>query len=215
MYFFCLINISPERYKLAVKQLWEAGQTNIGALRITPSDRGCRKVKNFYKQDMITPRVPSIDWITLASLRESENFKLFLKDPDQEVAGITTWFEVADWFKKSGFKGVKTYPFYIHGYNPSLIYELNQYAGTDYYVVTLISASILKRGGSSGTPYPDHWIVWTDKLTDLKGNIINGSSAPYTTKVKLKIFTWGEILSNELKEITLYEFEKKYFLRCL
>ncbi len=46
-YFFCLINLSASRYKLAVKQLWEAGHTKIGELEIKPSLSGSRRVKSF------------------------------------------------------------------------------------------------------------------------------------------------------------------------
>ncbi|AMW78379.1 hypothetical protein AMD27_05440 [Acinetobacter sp. TGL-Y2] len=215
-YFFCLINLSPSKYKLAVKQLWETGQSKIGELEIKPSINGCRKVQNFYKKSNSQPKIPPIDWITLASLRESENIGLKLNDPSQEVAGITTWGEVANWFKKSGFKGVKKYPFYLNGYNPSLISEINQYAGEDYYVVTLISASLLSSGTSSGTQsFPDHWIIWTDKLRDSKGQAITIAANPYTTEVSLKMFTWGEESQRLGKGISLYNFEKKVFFAML
>lgn len=215
-YFFCLINLSPSRYKLAVKQLWETGQTQIGELEIKSSSDGCRRVKNFYKKSNGEPSIPPIDWITFASLRESENYKLKLNDPEQEVAGITLWTELSSWFKKTGFRGLKTYPFYINGYNPSLISEINQYAGEDYYVVTLISASLLSSGSSSGTQsFPDHWIVWTDKLRDTRGQPITTSSDPYKTEVRLKMFTWGENVQRLSTGISLYNFEKKIFFALI
>lgn len=214
-YFFCLINLSPSRYKLAVKQLWETGKTKIGELNIKPSLNGSRRVKNFYRSSG-EPNIPSIDWITCASLRESENIALTLNDPEQEVAGITLWTELKGWFNKSGFKGVKAYPFYPNGYNPTLISEINQYAGDGYYVVTLISASLLSSGTSSGTQsFPDHWIVWTDKLRDTKGHEITGASDPYHTEVRLKIFTWGENKQRLGKGISLYNFEKKIFFALI
>lgn len=214
-YFFCLINLSPSRYKLAVKQLWETGHTKIGELEVKPSLSGSRRVKSFYLKNG-DPKIPPIDWITLASLRESENISLNLNNPSQEVAGITLWTELNNWFKKTGFKGLKTYPFYLNGYNPSLISEINQYAGEDYYVVTLISASLLSSGSSSGTQsFPDHWIVWTDKLRDTKGQPITSTSDPYTTEVRLKMFTWGENTQRLGKGITLYNFEKKIFFALI
>ncbi|WP_151828316.1 hypothetical protein [Acinetobacter oleivorans] len=210
-YFFCLLNLSPVKYKVAVKQLWENGSTKIGGLEIKPSPNGSRRVKNFYRKNDI-PKIPPIDWITLASLRESENIALSLNDPDKEVAGITTWMELGRWFKVTGFKDVKTFPFYINGYNPSLVNELNQYAGADYYVISLISASILDSGTSSGTQiFPDHWIVWTDKLKDINGKIIDGTADPYKTEVRLKMFTWGENRQRLRKNLSLYDFEKKVF----
>ena len=33
-YFFCLINLSPAKYKLAVKQLWEIGQAKLDNLKL-------------------------------------------------------------------------------------------------------------------------------------------------------------------------------------
>lgn len=92
---FCLINLSPNNYKLAVKQLWETGVTRIGELEIKLAKDGCVRVKNFYNGEL--PKIPPIDWITLASLRESENKAFQLKDPSQEVAGITTWWEMESW----------------------------------------------------------------------------------------------------------------------
>lgn len=59
--------------------------------------------KNFYDGEL--SKIPPIDGITLASLRESENKAFQLKDPSQEVAGITLWGELINWFKKSGFIG--------------------------------------------------------------------------------------------------------------
>lgn len=211
-YFFCLINLSPSKYKLAVKQLWETGQTKIGELSIQPSQDGCRRVKNFYRPNGI-PKVPPIDWITLASLRESENFKLKLDDPGHEVAGITTPMELERWFRKSGFHIAASYPIKMGGYDRYFISDINsKYAGPDYYIVTLISASLLDSGISSGTKLvPDHWIVWTDKLRNLNGQPINESSNTFDTKVTLKMFTWGENRTRLKKELSLYSFDRKVF----
>ena len=211
-YFFCLINLSPSRYKLAVKQLWETGQTKIGELGIKPSINGSRRVKNYYALDG-SPNIPPIDWITLASLRESENFTLKLNDPQQEVAGITTPMELERWFRKSGFHIAASYPIKMGGYDRDFISDINsKYAGPDYYVVTLISASLLDSGSSSGTNiFPDHWIVWTDKLRNLNGQPINKSSNTFDTKVTLKMFTWGENRTRLKEGLSLYSFDRKVF----
>lgn len=92
---FFLVNLSPNNYKLVVKQLWETGVTRIDELEIKPAKDGYVGVKNFYDGEL--PKIPPIDWITLASLRESENKAFQLKDPSQEVAGITTWWEMESW----------------------------------------------------------------------------------------------------------------------
>ncbi|AOA58902.1 hypothetical protein [Acinetobacter larvae] len=209
-YFFCLVNLSPSSYKMAVKRLWETGKADIGKLSIKPFNDGCRRVRNFYNKNG-QPKIPPIDWITLASLRESENILLKLNDPDQEIAGITTWGDLFNWFKKSNFRGLKKYPFYGNGYNTILIDEINKYAGQDYYVVSLISASILRGGGSSGTKLPDHWIVWTDQLRDTQGIPIKALTEPFNTKVKLKMFSWGDHEQLLKDDISYYKFMKNLF----
>lgn len=211
-YFFCLINLSPSSYKIAVKQLWESGKANIGKLSIEPFNDGCRRVRNFYNEKTGAPKIPPIDWITLASLRESENMIFRLNDPDKEVAGITRWGALFSWFEQSNFKGLKKYPFHSDVFSSTLIDEINKYAGQDYYVVSLISASLLRGGGSSGTNlFPDHWIVWTDKLRDTKGNPITGVTEPYNTKVQLKMFSWGDHEQLLKDDISYYDFMKKTF----
>lgn len=209
-YFFCLINLSPLKYKLAVKQLWETGQTEIGELSIQPSENGCRRVKNFYRSNGL-PLIPPIDWITLASLRESENKALKLNDPAQEVAGITMWSGMHDWFKKSGFKIEKEFSFKPLGYNHISVAGINRYAGNNYYVITLISASILDSGGSSGTNIiPDHWIVWTDKLRLVDGRIVD-EITDSAAEVRLKLFSWGENRQSLREKMSLSNLAKKVF----
>lgn len=209
-FFFCLINLAPSKYKLAVKQLWETGQTEIGKLLIQPSENGCRCVKNFYRSNGL-PLVPPIDWITLASLRESENTSLKLNDPAQEVAGITLWSEMYDWFNKSGFKIEKEFPFKPLGHNDISVAGINRYAGSNYYVVSLISATLLDSGASSGTSIiPDHWIVWTDKLCLTNGSIVNEITDP-AAEVKLKLFSWGENRQSLREKTSLSNLAKKVF----
>ncbi|CAI3107767.1 hypothetical protein MWMV18_MWMV18_02559 [Acinetobacter calcoaceticus] len=209
-YFFCLINLSPSKYKLAVKQLWETGQTRIGELEIKPSLDGCRRVKNFYRSNG-RPKIPSIDWIPLASLRESENKAFKLNDPSKEFAGITLWSGMYSWFDSSGFKIEKVFSFNPLGYNDDSVAGINQYAGDNYYVITLISASILDSGASSGTNIlPDHWIVWTDKLRSINGSIVNEITDP-ATEVRLKLFSWGENRQSLRHKMSLSDFAKKVF----
>ena len=49
---FCLINLSPNNYKLVVKQLWETGVTRIGELEIKPAKGGYVRVKKFYDGEL-------------------------------------------------------------------------------------------------------------------------------------------------------------------
>lgn len=59
--------------------------------------------------------------------------------------------------------------------------------------------------------FPDHWIVWTDKLRDTKGNPITGVTESYNTKVQLKMFSWGDHEQLLKDDISYYDFMKKTF----
>ena len=61
------------------------------------------------------------------------------------------------------------------GLSRSDIFELNNYAGPENYIVCLVSSRVLV--GSNSPLLKNHWIVWTDKLRDSQGGVINNSSS--------------------------------------
>ena len=105
-FFYCLQMDRPDVYKQAAIELWMQGKTKIGTLDITPGD-GCKHPKgSFYFSG--SERISGLDWITLASLRDSENSIMSYDDIDDEVAGITMWGKITEWFEKSGYAKIYT-----------------------------------------------------------------------------------------------------------
>nr|WP_250368581.1 hypothetical protein [Klebsiella pneumoniae] len=147
-FFYCLQMDRPDVYKQAAIELWMQGKTKIGTLDITPGD-GCKHPKgSFYFSG--SERISGLDWITLASLRDSENSIMSYDDIDDEVAGITMWGKITEWFEKSGY--VKIYT------NVGLgrcsiedVARLSEYADNGFKVVCLISAGMLFDFGSDDT----------------------------------------------------------------
>lgn len=181
-------------YKQVVKELWVSGETKIGTLKIKPSN-GCRHPSTFFKEDN-RPKTPPIDWMTLASLRDSENNLFAYDSPDDQAQGITIAGDLKTWFEKSGAKilydintNITTQ---IIGPHLTLadLCRLNSYIRPDTHVVVLIASSLLIYGEKSKTK--DHWIVWTDKLKLLNGQDITEQTS-LTEKIQLELFSWGKV----------------------
>ena len=86
------INID-DIYAKIVKELWVKGEVKVNNLNIKPSLDGARKVNGFYKENKgvnnkitLNPRISPVDWITMGSLRDSENS--VFKDEKPAEAGF-------------------------------------------------------------------------------------------------------------------------------
>ena len=204
-FFYCLQMDRPDVYKQAAIELWMQGKTKIGTLDITPGD-GCKHPKgSFYFSG--SERISGLDWITLASLRDSENSIMSYDDIDDEVAGITMWGKITEWFEKSGY--VKIYT------NVGLgrcsiedVARLSEYADNGFKVVCLISAGMLFDFGSDDTFSKNHWVVWAGALKNANGKAITKNSPPDEI-VNLKLFSWGAV-KNQIKLNKNLEYVRKH-----
>lgn len=202
-FFYSLLIDRPDLYKQMVKELWESGKTKIGKLKIEPGE-DCRHPTGFFNPDN-TPRVSPIDWITLASLRDSENSFQDYESPDNQVAGITLASTLISWFEKASatiLHEIKTSVFsqaWMSTLTLAELCRLNSYISADTHVVVLIGAKLLDDRYSG---IPNHWIVWTDKLKLLNGSEITQQTG-LTEQVQLELFSWGEVGKQLLANTTL------------
>ncbi|MDF9719206.1 hypothetical protein P4S07_005340 [Serratia marcescens] len=104
-FFYCLLMDRPDVYKQAVNELWLHGKTKIGTLDISPGN-GCRHPKGSFYDDYGREAVSGLDWITLASLRDSENAIMSYDEVGDQVSGITMWGKLTEWFEKAGYEKV-------------------------------------------------------------------------------------------------------------
>lgn len=71
--------------------LWLYGQVKVGNITILPSKACLHPSGTFYTEDG-DPRISGLDWITLASLRDSDNSMMSYSEVDDSVvSGITFW----------------------------------------------------------------------------------------------------------------------------
>ncbi|OEJ07310.1 hypothetical protein BHE89_17490 [Shigella sp. FC1967] len=103
-FFYCLLRDRPDIYEQAAKELWQYGTTKIGNLRIIPS-KGCRN-PNGHFNDAYGSVISGLDWVTLASLRDTESTILSFDTIDSPLSGATTWWVLAKWFEKAGYEKV-------------------------------------------------------------------------------------------------------------
>jgi len=171
-FMFCVANERPEAYVNYVLDLAEKGEGKLGHLLVKPSD-ACRN-------SVLAEKVHPVDWVALASLRDSSNKMLRMKRPSNMVAGITMGGALAAWFTATGwFHGVN-HAFYQSSKRQSSfkhLLNINQHGHG--YICLLIRSAIVsnslmdtgfKKLGGSGTPKtflgtPDHWIVLDGRLS--------------------------------------------------
>lgn len=195
--FYCLLRDRPDVYEQSARELWLYGRTKIGKLTIEPS-KGCRHPSgSFYKIDPNTKRetnsstISGLDWITLASIRDSENSIMSYSEISDQVSGITDWWSLANWFEKIGYEKIFSNTSLAHS-NLQDIVTLNEYFTKGYTVVSLISAGMLADYGGADISFKNHWIVWESPMYSSLGQNITLNNK-LSDIANIKAFSWGEV----------------------
>jgi hypothetical protein len=135
-----------------------------------------------------------VDWLTMASLRDSENWFLDFDSITRkgDVQGITTAPELARWFKRAGFSDIRNgvgdgivpgqvLKDALTEKGPRTVAEANTLFEQGYRVCLFINATMLDEDEQSqkGTLFDRHWVVQQSPI-DLSNS-----------KVRLQVFTYG------------------------
>ena len=99
-FFYCVLNYKPELYVQYVIDLFTTGKARIGSLEVKPG-AACRAYQP--PKD----KIAAVDWVALASLRDSYNAILDVASVDDDIAARTREGEVAKWFRQIGYAGVR------------------------------------------------------------------------------------------------------------
>ena len=173
---YCVLEEHPEIYTQYVIDLYKTGEGRLGKLTVKPS-AGCRAYQP--PKNKIHP----VDWIAMASLRDSENTLLDYSSADDTAAGITMPHTLASWFSKLGWRGVRniTNVFFVKG--RSDVDACAREFDSDRRVCLFISMQMLdplKFAHRSVTP--DHWVVLTKRMTVQKDMLNFG------------VYSWGKLI---------------------
>lgn len=217
-FLYCLLKDRPDLYSAFIWSLWQTGQAQLGNLLVKPGKR-VKQPENFVLANGQT-NLPAIDWIAMASLRDSGNRFLSYSSPSRRVAGITSWWRLASWFDAVGAKKVYSAISLIPN-KLKAIQALSEHVSEANHVIALTDASMLT--GKKARIF-NHWIVWEgspcishEPQDGLRHNILNKNMLNNPTlknsmldeNVQLKLFSWGEVAEQLFTPLTL-----RQFLRC-
>ena len=118
------------------------------------------------------------------------------------------WGKLTEWFEKSGYEKIFSNIGIYHS-SISDVLALNESIKSGYRVVTLVSAGMLA-GYQGDTLSKNHWIVWTEQLSDEYGIPISNSTLD-GDKVTLSLFSWGKVGGQLKSNINLDVFLKHVF----
>ncbi|MBN6076933.1 hypothetical protein HYE59_05140 [Aggregatibacter actinomycetemcomitans] len=197
-FFYCLLKDRPDIYEKAAWGLWKFGRTKIHELTIKPG-YDCRHPKNI-------DGVSSLDWLTLASLRDSSNTFRDYDEVSDQVPGITLPGGLVNWFTKIGSKHIdkSTNLFFSRGL--ANLVKLNQHYTNNLHVVVFIAARILS--GSNTANAKDHWVVLSSKISVDGREITEKSSLDGI--IDCEFFTWGDTQGFPY-QVTLKEFLNHFY----
>lgn len=163
---------SPAMYAKFAIDLFEKGIAKIGRVEVEPSDN-CRSYDP-------PPDMSPAEWLTAASLRDSENAFLDFDDVNRDYSAGTAMSEMIIWFQRAGYTHVDFADNRIWSRGAGDIADLNTYYNNGYRVVLRINDKMLyadKQTNTSG--HGDHFVTLVSPIT------ATGQS------VSLTVFTWG------------------------
>lgn len=201
---YLLAKHRPSAYAHYVRQLYWHGMGWLGALKVKPS-KSCRRFKPAGK-------IAGVDWVALASLRDSENAIFDYDDTSDEAAGITFPHEVAKWLGKAGFKQVDPQVNVYLTKGEDNLKKALELKSKGHEVCLLIDANLLNKHKHRGAlaqvfTCANHWIV----LNPRPGQKIEVTKE----RVQFTVFTWGqeyrEISPDPKNPVTLEVFLQNYY----
>jgi hypothetical protein len=172
---FAVARKSAQEYVDYVTELYDTGSARLTDHWIIPVEPGsdCRNADP-------AGDPPGVDWVALASLRDSENDFVDYQDPEDQVAGITSPSMLSVWLKHCGFgsRVNKTNVFFTK--DRENLEEASRLHNAGHTVCLLCKGDTVKGipGGWSSTP--SHWVVMTRAPQFSSGS------------VSMKVFTWGQ-----------------------
>ncbi|MDH0893625.1 MULTISPECIES: hypothetical protein [unclassified Pseudomonas] len=201
-FMYCLAKHHKEVYKRYVAELLLHGEAKLGQLHVKPS-QACRNGS--------APGMHPVDWVALASLRDSSNGLLSMNSGDSQIAGITMAGQMVEWFESCGlFSGADSKVNYVFGGSAKTLMEANQHFGMGGLVCLLIRAAIIGPVGgevplnklNKGTPKtllgtPDHWIVLCSPIRVGRSSFCwapsaYGSDSFLDSLLEFECYTWGD-----------------------
>jgi len=186
---FCLARLKDEMYAQYISDLYMNGTGWIGKLKVQPGD-DCKKYS-----PSTSSGIHPVDWVALASLRDSENDAFDYDSPSCETGGITMPEDLLDWFKQAGFSKDSNVTNLVFTKGKKEIEDASTKFTHDQSVCLFINSNMLT-DPSSRSAIPTHWIVLQSAVTIAGGNIT------------FDYYSWGKI---DTLDISFDDFGKNFY----
>jgi hypothetical protein len=179
-------------YVNAVTGLFDRGSTRIGDLLVEP----CNDLR-FYKPP--TGSIEQVDWIIIASIRDSENWLWDYESVDDR--GGTNPPELTSWLKKAGYTDLKEDWNNVLNKTAANLKEADELYSKNYHVFLRVDANVLE-GKKVRLSQPNHRVVLASRVTT------NWSP---TSSVTMDVYTWGAIHTLPKDPMILDDFLDYYY----
>ena len=193
-FFYCVLNYKPELYVQYVIDLFTTGKARIGSLEVKPG-AACR----VYQPPVA--KISAVDWVALASLRDSDNLVMDLSSVDDALSCGSMPADVADWFRKIGYRDVRndTNLYFCKGRKE--IEALDREMRVNRDVCLFINDNMLDDHTCRlKSTFVNHWVV-VDEPPEIKGG-----------RISLSVYTWGEIQRiPTVGTLSLEEFSRNFY----
>jgi hypothetical protein len=199
-YLFTLLCDRPGMYVRFATELYERGAASLAGLSIEPSSDVRKNTPEAYK-------IAPVDWMTMASLRNSGDWFLKFDSTDGGLSGATTTSDIVWWLTKAGYSDIQQDTNLLrHQRDTSSMDKASELFSKGYRVILQIDSNMIEEGkqDTSGSVWVKdrHWIVLQSPIDRSGGN------------VKMTVFSWGNA-KHEVPEkgtaLSLDHFLENYF----
>lgn len=216
-FMYCLAKDAPELYVQYVFDLYVTGQAKINDLVVEPSS-ACRtaNIVATNRNGFESRRIDGVDWVALASLRDSTNRFLRHKSVSSDAAGITMPGALSEWFSAAGYQWVQNNTRTMSALSAQHFLESAQHYQHNKNVCLFI-ASKVKKSSFTLRAVPNHWVVMSDAVR-FSGRATTCVIDPVKTAAdkeaipQVGIYHWG--IEKDLlnaSNLTLEDFSRYYF----
>ncbi|WP_151173582.1 hypothetical protein [Pseudoalteromonas ruthenica] len=202
-FFYCVAKKYPNHYAKYMIDLWSNGEAFLGNLHVRPS-QACLDAT-------LNGAIAPVDWIALASLRDSSNSFFNFDEIDDATGGITYPGDMVQWFRATLFSSSENHTNIVRRANFENLRRAQQSYGANGSVCMLISSKVTSLGKKVNA-LPNHWVVLTSNITVDNKNILHIPASDYELfadkKINLHVATWG--LENG--KVPLHSYNRKRHL---
>jgi hypothetical protein len=203
-FMFELLQDHPASYAVYAVNIYDQQSARLRGLVISPSNS---------LRHATFSGVEPVDWLTMGSLRDDENWFLTFDSTENEVlvnlSAATTMYEMAWWFEKAGYSDVQQDADWVrHQRDTANMDKASELFSSGYRVCLLVDAPgnppKLFPPKESGSAFLQdrHWIVLRSKIDRSGGN------------VKLTVYSWGDAnvqLPKSGETLSVSDFLENYY----